>query len=137
MDTKIILVANRYQLDELAQIDPEYSQVGSLFAELASDVKATDTNIQLLRSYCNKLIKQSALPELSAEAMALLFHHLAAECEHQKKILFSRVLSIPAVWRRRKRYTCIGIFFEKNLFFILFLKEFFSESFYFLGQGYF
>ncbi|WP_019614476.1 AAA family ATPase [Psychromonas ossibalaenae] len=89
VDTKIILVANRYQLDELAQIDPEYSQVGSLFAELSSDVKTTDTNIQLLRSYCNKLIKQFSLPELSAEAMTLLFHHLAAKCEHQKKVLFS------------------------------------------------
>jgi len=89
LDTKIILVSNRYQLDELAQIDPEYNQVGSLFTELASDIKTTDENIHSLQSYCQTLIKKRGLTELSTQALALLFHHLSSKCEHQKKILFS------------------------------------------------
>lgn len=89
LDTKIILVSNRYQLDELAQIDPEYNQVGSLFTELSGDIKATDENIRSLQSYCQTLIKKRGLTELSTDALALLFHHLSSKCEHQKKILFS------------------------------------------------
>jgi len=89
LNTKIILVANRYQLDELAQIDPEYSQIGSLFTELSSDIKATDENIQALQSYCQQLIAERALTPVSTEALALLFHHLSSKCEHQKKLLFS------------------------------------------------
>jgi len=88
-NTKIILVANRYQLDELAQIDPEYNQSGSLFAELSSEIKATDENIQALQSYCQKLVKQHALTKVSTDALALLFHHLSSRCGHQKKILFA------------------------------------------------
>ncbi len=89
LNTKIILVANRYQLDELTQIDPEYSQVGSLFTELSSEIKTTDENIQSLQSYCHKLIEQRGLTKVSTQALALLFHHLSSKCEHQKKILFS------------------------------------------------
>ncbi len=89
LNTKVILVANRYQLDELAQIDPEYNQVGSLFTELASEVKATDENIQALQRYCHQLVEQRGLAKVSRDALALLFHHLATKCEHQKKILFS------------------------------------------------
>ncbi|MFT6985415.1 MAG: Lon-like ATP-dependent protease [Psychromonas sp.] len=89
LDTKIILVSNRYQLDELAQIDPEYNQVGSLFAELSSDIQATDENIHSLQRYCHSLIKQRGLTEVSTEALALLFHHLSSKCEHQKRIVFS------------------------------------------------
>lgn len=89
LNTKIILVANRYQLDELAQIDPEYNQVGSLFTELSSEIKTTDENIHALQHYCHKLIEQRDLNEISTRALALLFHYLSAKCEHQKKILFS------------------------------------------------
>jgi Lon-like ATP-dependent protease len=89
LNTKIILVANRYQLDELAQIDPEYNQVGSLFTELSSEIKATDENIQALQRYCQQLVKQHDLPNLSTDALALLFHHLSSKCEHQQKVLFA------------------------------------------------
>ncbi|MCG6200593.1 S16 family serine protease [Psychromonas antarctica] len=87
--TKIILVANRYQLDELAQIDPEYNLVGSLFTELSSDIKSTDKNIHALHNYCLKLIAKRNLMPISTQALALLFHHLSSQCEHQKKILFA------------------------------------------------
>lgn len=89
LNTKIILVANRYQLDELAQIDPEYNQVGSLFTELSSEIKATTENIQALHRYCQQLVKQRGLTKVSTDALALLFHHLSNKCEHQQKILFS------------------------------------------------
>ena len=89
LNTKIILVANRYQLDELAQIDPEYNQVGSLFTELSSEIKATTENIQALQRYCHQLVKQRGLTEISTDALALLFHYLSSRCEHQQKILFS------------------------------------------------
>ena len=89
LDTKIVLVANRYQLDELAQIDPEYNQVGTLFTELAGDIKSNKENIHALQNYCSLLIQQRHLPEMSEDALALLFHHLSALCEHQNKILFS------------------------------------------------
>lgn len=87
--TKIVLVANRYQLDELTQIDPEYSQVGSLFAELPSDIKSNKENINALQNYCAQIIQQRHLPDISIDGYALLFHHLSALCEHQNKILFS------------------------------------------------
>ena len=54
LSTKIILVASRYQLDELAQIDPEYNQVNSLFTELSSEIRTTDNNIHALQSYCHQ-----------------------------------------------------------------------------------
>jgi Lon-like ATP-dependent protease len=89
LNTKIILVANRFQLDELAQIDPEYSQVSSLFSELSSEIPATDENVQALQTYCYQLVKQRGLAKVSTDALALLFHHLSSKCGHQKKILFS------------------------------------------------
>ncbi|MCW8995859.1 MAG: AAA family ATPase [Psychromonas sp.] len=89
LNTKIILVANRYQLDELMQIDPEYNQMGSLFAELSSEIKTTDENILALQRYCQQLVKEQKLAKVSTEALALLFHHLSCKCEHQQKILFA------------------------------------------------
>ncbi|WP_369434515.1 AAA family ATPase [Psychromonas sp. MME1] len=89
INTKVIIIANRFQLDELAQIDPEYSQVDRLFTELSSDIDTTDSNIQSLKFYCQRLIKQSQIHALTDDAMALLFHHLSSLCEHQRKILFS------------------------------------------------
>lgn len=89
LKTKVVLIANRYQLDELTQLDPEYSQVGTLFAELAGEVRASDENIQSLQHFCHALIKKRGLNDISIDAMALLFNHLATLCEHQKKILFS------------------------------------------------
>ncbi|MEH6451532.1 MAG: S16 family serine protease [Psychromonas sp.] len=89
INTKIVLVANRYQLDELSQIDPEYTQVGSLFAELSSQIASTNENIQTLRHFCLQFIKENKLTPLSDDAYALLFHHLSSRCEHQKKLLFS------------------------------------------------
>ncbi|MFT6141630.1 MAG: Lon-like ATP-dependent protease [Psychromonas sp.] len=99
VDTKIILVANRYQLDELSQIDPEYNQVGSLFTELSAQIDATDENINCLQNFCLQLIEKNDLTPLSADALSLLFHHLASLCEHQKRLLFS-----PEVIEKMLRY---------------------------------
>ena len=87
--TKIILVSNRFQLDELTQIDPEFTQVSSLFIELPNDIIANDINIQHLKSFCNSLIENKALKTLSDNAFITLFTFLSCECEHQKRLLFS------------------------------------------------
>ena len=87
--TKIILVANRYQLDELTQIDPDVSQVSSLFAEIAGEVKSSTENIQALHQCCQKIIKDNALTPLSTQAYSDLFTYFSRLCEHQKNIRFS------------------------------------------------
>lgn len=89
LTTKIILVANRYQLDELTQIDPDFSQVSSMFTELSSDIKASNENVQALKNYCSQLCIEQSLPPLSDAALAILLTHLSRCCEHQKKVLFS------------------------------------------------
>jgi len=89
LNTKIILVASRYQLDELSQIDPEYNQIGSLFTELSSEIETTESNIQYLQMYCQQLVERNGLGKVSNEALALLFHYLASQCEHQQRLLFS------------------------------------------------
>ncbi|MCP4322488.1 MAG: AAA family ATPase [Alteromonadales bacterium] len=89
INTKIILVANRYQLDELAQIDPDFSQISSLFAELSGEISSSSGNIQALHQYCLQLIRKKGLTELTNEAFNTLFTYLSRLCEHQNKLLFS------------------------------------------------
>ena len=62
--TKIILVASRLQLEELIQIDPEYSQISSLFCELASQVSVTQQSINAIVSHCHNLTKQLGIESL-------------------------------------------------------------------------
>lgn len=92
INTKIILVANRYQLDELTQIDPDFLQISSLFAELAGDIRSSDENIQALYQYTEQLIADKALTALTEDAVCTLFAHLSRLCEHQKNIRFSPLL---------------------------------------------
>lgn len=89
LSTKIILVANRYQLDELTQIDPDFSQINPLFAEISADIKRSDENLQHLYQYCQDLISKKGLSPLSDEAFNTLFKYLARLCDHQNKLLFS------------------------------------------------
>ncbi|PKF63884.1 ATP-dependent protease [Psychromonas sp. psych-6C06] len=89
ISTKIILIANRYQLDELNQIDPDYSQINSQFVEISGEIKCTDENIHALHQYCQHLIKQLSLTSLDNTAFSLLFTYLTRLCEHQKNIRFS------------------------------------------------
>jgi len=92
LNTKIILVASRYQLDELSQIDPEYNQIGSLFTELSSEIESTDSNVQSLQAYCQQLVAREGLGQITKEALALVFNYLASESEHQQRIIFSPVI---------------------------------------------
>lgn len=89
LNTKIIMVANRYQLDELTQIDPDYSQISALFTEISADIKRTDENIHSLQHYCQTLVEKKSLTPLSDEALNTLFIYLSRLCEHQNKLLFS------------------------------------------------
>ncbi|WP_413698656.1 AAA family ATPase [Psychromonas sp. KJ10-10] len=88
LNSKIILVANRYQLDELTQIDPDFSQINTLFAEISADIKRNDENLQHLSQYCQSLITRKGLSPLSDEAFNSLFKYLARLCDHQNKLLF-------------------------------------------------
>ncbi|KPU82697.1 ATP-dependent protease [Psychromonas sp. PRT-SC03] len=89
INTKIILVFTRYQLDELQILDPDYHQVNAMFTELSDSVVASDDNIQALKLYCQTLISDLNLMPLSDEAFSLLFNYLSKATEHQKKLLFS------------------------------------------------
>lgn len=89
LNTKVIIITNRIQLDELAQIDPEYGQVDRLFTELSSEITASKENVQALQTYFKQLICEANLHQLTDEAIALLFQYLSSLCEHQNKILFS------------------------------------------------
>ncbi|GLS91507.1 ATP-dependent protease [Psychromonas marina] len=89
IDTKIILVANRYQLDELTQIDPDFSQISSLFAEISGDIKNNDENVHALYHYCQQLIVDKNLTTLTVEAFDALFTYLTRLSDHQKNIRFS------------------------------------------------
>ncbi|MEI6897776.1 MAG: AAA family ATPase [Psychromonas sp.] len=89
INTKIILVANRYQLDELTQIDPDFSQISSLFAEIAGEIKNNDENIDSLYQYCQQQIRDKALKPLTLEAYNALFTNLTRLSDHQKNIHFS------------------------------------------------
>jgi len=89
INTKIIIVANRYQLDELTQIDPDFSQISSLFAEITGDIKSSDENVQALYQYTQQLITEKAFTPLTKDAFNTLFTHMCRLCEHQKNIRFS------------------------------------------------
>ena len=89
INTKIILVASRFQLEELIQIDPEYSQVSSLFCELASQVPVSQESINAIVSYCHNLTEQLAIEKLDNDTLSTLLHFLAAQCQHQKLLSFA------------------------------------------------
>ena len=87
--TKIILVASRLQLEELIQIDPEYSQISSLFCELASQVSVTQQSINAIVSYCHNLTKQLGIEQLDNNTLSTLLTLLATQCQHQKQLSFA------------------------------------------------
>lgn len=89
INTKIILVASRFQLDELIQIDPEYGQVPSLFCELASQLPTTQENVNAIVTYCNTLSKTLSIQIKDNTAFATLLTYLSNQCEHQQQLLFS------------------------------------------------
>jgi len=89
LSTKIILVANRYQLDELSQIDPDFAQMSALFSEISGDIKTSDDNIIALSQCIQKIITDKNLTPLSLPAFNQLLIHLTRLCEHQSNIRFS------------------------------------------------
>ncbi|MEL0628594.1 AAA family ATPase [Psychromonas aquatilis] len=89
INTKIILVASRMQLEELIQIDPEYTQVSSLFCELPSQVHVSQSNINALINYCHKQCQELNIKPLDEQALLALFNHLSMQCQHQQQLLFS------------------------------------------------
>lgn len=89
INTKIILVASRLQLEELIQIDPEYTQVSSLFCELASQVPLTQDSVNAIVSYCHNLTQRMNVEKLDDDALSTLLDFLATQCQHQKLLSFA------------------------------------------------
>lgn len=89
INTNIILVASRLQLDELIQIDPEYTQVSSLFCELPSQIYVSQGNIDAIVSYCQKQCKELGIEPLDNQTLSVFLNYLATQCQHQQQLLFS------------------------------------------------
>ncbi len=118
--TKIILVASRLQLEELIQIDPEYTQVSSLFCELANQVPVSQKSVNAIVSYCHNLTQQLGLKSLQDEALATLLNFFSIQCEHQKQLLFSpelfkQVLQYANLFTDNKQITKLDLiaYFEE------------------------
>jgi len=89
INTKIILVASRLQLEELIQIDPEYAQVSSLFCELASQINVSQQNVNAIVSYLHRSAESLGINKLDDQTIAVILNHLSTQCQHQKQLLFS------------------------------------------------
>lgn len=87
--TKIILVASRFQLDELIQIDPEYTQISSLFCELATQIQASQSSIDSIINYCHNITDELKLQSLDNNALNTLLHFLSIQTQHQQQLLVS------------------------------------------------
>ena len=118
--TKIILVASRLQLEELIQIDPEYTQVSSLFCELANQVPVSQKSVNAIVTYCHNLTQQLGLKSLQDEALATLLNFFSIQCEHQKQLLFSpelfkQVLQYANLFTDNKQITKLDLiaYFEE------------------------
>ena len=89
LKTKIILVASRFQLDELIQIDPEYTQISSLFCELATQIQVSQSSIDSIINYCHRITRELNLKPLDNDALNTLLHYLAKQSQHQQQLLVS------------------------------------------------
>lgn len=107
INTKIVLVASRLQLEELIQIDPEYAQVSSLFCEIASQVPVNQLSINAIVSYCQNIAKDLAIAELDTQALSTLLDFLSIACQHQQQLLFS-----PEVIQQTLQYA--NLFSDNN-----------------------
>jgi len=85
---KLVLVATRLQLEELIQIDPEYTQISSLFCELGSQVPANQDAVNTIANYCQHLTQKLSIEPLDQDALNTLLKALSIECQHQQQLLF-------------------------------------------------
>lgn len=123
INPKIILVASRLQLEELIQVDPEYTQISSLFCELASQIPITQSSINVIVSHCHKIAEEMDIDLLDNKALSILLNYLVTQCQHQQQILFSpslieETLHYAALFNHNKRVDSkdlIACFKEKDL----------------------
>ncbi|MEG3753541.1 AAA family ATPase [Psychromonas arctica] len=88
INIKLVLVATRLQLEELIQIDPEYTQISSLFCELASQIPANQDAVNTIANYCQHLTQKLSIEPLDLDALNTLLKALSIECQHQQQLLF-------------------------------------------------
>lgn len=85
---KVILAGSREQLAELHHLDPDAAQNGSMFAELASEVRANHSNMPAILDF----LKQITAPfnvQLDTAFINALLQHLSQQREHREYIKFN------------------------------------------------
>ncbi|RJG41864.1 S16 family serine protease [Motilimonas pumila] len=85
---KVILVGSREQLAELHHLDPDAAQNASMFTELASEVRANESNMPAIQDF----ICQIAAPfsvSLDLPFLNALLQHLSQLREHREYIKFN------------------------------------------------
>lgn len=87
--TKLVLVANRLQMEELIQIDPEYAQLSSLFCELPTHIKINQQSSNAVVSYIQNVAQKLKFKPLQDNAISALLTHLSKLAEHQQQLFFS------------------------------------------------
>lgn len=89
INTKLVLVANRLQMEELIQIDPEYAQLSSLFCELATHIVTKQSSVNAVVSYIQNVTQGLGYLPLSTDTISCLLTYLSRMAGHQQQIVFS------------------------------------------------
>ena len=114
VNIKLMLVATRLQLEELIQIDPEYTQISSLFCELASQVPVSQDAVTTIIDYCHSLTKQLNIEPLDNKAISTLLKALSTESQHQQQLLFDpefiqQTIEYANLFTNEKKVTAIDL----------------------------
>ncbi|GAM57422.1 ATP-dependent protease La type II [Vibrio ishigakensis] len=79
----MIIVGDRNQLGDLDYLDPSYSSSLTLFAEIETDIRITQSSSAHYLGYVASLVRLNGLPDLSQEAITRFLTAGARVCEEQ------------------------------------------------------
>ncbi|GAM70046.1 ATP-dependent protease La type II [Vibrio sp. JCM 19236] len=80
---RVIIVGDRNQLGDLDYLDPSYSSSLTLFAEIETDIRITQSSSIQYLGYVASLVRQNGLPDLSQQAIPRFLTAGARICEEQ------------------------------------------------------
>ncbi|WP_261835587.1 S16 family serine protease [Vibrio ishigakensis] len=80
---RVIIVGDRNQLGDLDYLDPSYSSSLTLFAEIETDIRITQSSSAHYLGYVASLVRLNGLPDLSQEAITRFLTAGARVCEEQ------------------------------------------------------
>ncbi|GAM64638.1 ATP-dependent protease La type II [Vibrio ishigakensis] len=80
---RVIIVGDRNQLGDLDYLDPSYSSSLTLFAEIETDIRITQSSSIQYLGYVASLVRQNGLPDLSQQAITRFLTAGARICEEQ------------------------------------------------------